>query len=238
MVEQFSEIFFTDYEGKQRVIRFLKDEFIDTSIYSLKFQIELMTDVLIQEQHLTLDGRKLDAKKGDRIMTFEDYGIMQGASIVLHQRLLGGEIEPFDFVNINKKKKFKPMKLGRGTKTWRKVLPGICFVGICLEKGCKASGDLVVVNKEFYKDKAGCCVANVEIHRLNCPICKEQIDTKSLMGVGLYKCKAIVETMHKTGEKEKKHKYEIKSEDFLYAYSVNDKGKIKYQYIEIIIKPL
>ena len=37
-------------------------------------------------------------------MTFEDYGIMNGANIVMDQRLMGGELDAFDFTNVHKKK--------------------------------------------------------------------------------------------------------------------------------------
>ena len=32
--------------------------------------------------------------------------------------------------------------------------------------------------------------------------------------------------------------YEIKSKEFMWAYSLNDKGKITYDYIVITVKPL
>ena len=237
-MEQYFEIFVTDLEGKQNVIRFLHEQFLDTTIYSLKFQIELKTQVVIQEQSLSFGGRKLDFKRGDKIMTFEDYGIMNGANITMNQRLMGGDFDAFDFTNIHKKKKFKSLKLVKGTIKWRIVEPGLCFIGVCLEEGCSAKNDLVVVNKGFNKEKAGTFVLNVEVHRLNCPMCKKKIDTKIIQGIGLYQCKAKVETMRKIGDKEETNIYDIESKEFEWTYSLNDKGKVTYQFIEITIKPL
>ena len=237
-MEQYFEIFVTDLEGKQNVIRFLQEQFLDTTIYSLKFQIELKTQVVIQEQSLSFGGRKLDYKRGDKIMTFEDYGITNGASIVMTTQLMGGDFDAFDFTNIHKKKKFKSLKLVKGTYKWRTVEPGLCFIGVCLEKGCVANNDLVVVNKGFKTEFAGIFLLNIEIHHLICPMCKKEIDTERIQGIGLNKCKATVETMRKIKDKKQTNIYDIKSKEFIWAYSLNDKGKITYQYIKITVKPL
>lgn len=236
VIEQYSEIFLTDLEGKQSVVRFLKEQFRDTTIYSLKFQIELKTQVIIQEQSLSFEGRKLDFKRGDKVMTFEDYGIMNGANIIMDQRLMGGKLDAFDFTNVHKKKKFKENKLVLSTITWREVKPGICFVGVCVENDCKARNDIVVINRGF--NEYG-FVLNYVVHHLNCPKCEKEINTKILQGIGLYKCKATIETMRKLKDgKKQENKYDIESKEFVWAYSLNDKGKITYQYIAIKVKPL
>ena len=237
-MEQYFEIFITDLEGKQNVIRFLQEQFLDTTIYSLKFQIEQKTQVVIRKQSLSFGGRKLDFKRDDKIMTFEDYGIMNGANIIMDQRLMGGKFGAFNFTKIHKKVNFKEETLVTSTIEWRFVEPGLCLIGVCVEKGCEAYNDLVVVNKGFNKEKSGEFVLNVEVHRLNCPICKEKISTKKLQGIGIDQCKAKVETRRTVKEKELINTYEIESKEFMWAYSLNDKGKIKYDYIVITVKPL
>ena len=132
-MEQYFEIFITDLEGKQNVIRFLQEQFLDTTIYSLKFQIEHKTRVVIQKQSLSFGGRKLDFKRGDKIMTFEDYGIMNGANIIMDQRLMGGKFDEFDFTDIHKKGKFKKKKLVTGVVLTKmdpptKMVRGTIFV--------------------------------------------------------------------------------------------------------------
>ena len=217
---------------------FLKEDFPQTTVYSLKFQVEFKTKVNMKEQLLTFEGRKLDEMKDCSVMSFEDYGILPGATVVMNNRLIGGEFEPIDFVNINKKKKLKKTKLVVVGDIWRKVKPGLCFTGVCLNTSCKAKNDIVVVNRGFLEERKGICVVNIVMHQLNCPMCDKEIDTSILQGIGLYKCKATVEAMRKTESGKKKHRYEIEAKDFVFAYSLNEKGRVKYMYIEITVKPL
>ena len=121
---------------------------------------------------------------------------------------------------------------------WREVKPGLCFTGMCLNGSCKAKNDMVVVNKGFYEKSGGVCNVNTEVYRLNCPICDQGIDTKILQGIGLNECKVTIEAMRKTESGKKKHRYEIEAKEFFYAYSLNEKGKVRYMYIEITVKPL
>ena len=111
MVDQYTELFVTGLDGTHLVVKFLAEDFPQTTVYSLKFQVEIKTKVCMKEQFLIFEGKKLDELKGGIVMSFEDYGILPGATVVMNNRLLGGEFEPVDFVNINKKKKFKKTKL-------------------------------------------------------------------------------------------------------------------------------
>ena len=243
MVDQYTEIFITGLDGTSLVVRFLKEDFPQTTVYSLRFQVEFKTKVSMKEQLLTFEGRKLDEMMDCSVMSFEDYGILPGATVVMNNRLIGGELEPIDSVDINKKKKFKKTELlfvnAKDIRLgWRKVESGLCFTGVCLNTSCKAKNDIVAVNKGFLEERKGICVVNIVMHQLNCPMCDKEIDTSILQGIGLYKCKATVEAMRKTVSGKKKHRYEIEAKDFVFAYSLNEKGRVKYMYIEITVKPL
>ena len=53
------------------------------------------TGVDVDKQRLLFGSKDLEDKRGDKVMTFEDYGIRAGASITLVTRLPGGNFDIF-----------------------------------------------------------------------------------------------------------------------------------------------
>ena len=141
---------------------------------------------------------------------------------------------PLRFANVSSKDSFKKVDLTSEGPEWLTVTPGINFEGTCKNRFCKAKNEIVIIQKGFYDSTGGTCVLNYEITQLECPICKQALDKNEINGVGVYEGKLQVKSKTR-GSREVVVNIEARDK-FLYAGCMDNKDKVDYEYITLIVK--
>ena len=91
-----------------------------------------------------------------------------------------------------------------------------------------------MIQRGFYDSTGGTCMLNYEITQLECPMCKQALNQDEIHGIGLYKAKLEIKSKTR-GSKEIVVNIEAK-EKFLYAGCMDDRDKVNYEYIILIVK--
>ena len=235
MATGMSTIFIQWLEGKTKTCYFPTGTFNKTTISELKLAIQNRTGFEPDMQRLIFGSKQLETIKNGREMTFRDYDISDGSSIILVVRLPGGGgFIPLQFADVSSEDSFKDIKLTSDGPDRLTVAPGINFLGICRNRFCQAGNKNVYIQRGFYDSTGGTCMLNYEITQLKCPMCKQTLDKKDINGVGVYKAK--LEVKSKTRE-DIEVVVNIEAKDkFLYAGCMDDNDKVDYEYILLKVK--
>ncbi|KAI6660680.1 Polyubiquitin-like [Oopsacas minuta] len=83
-------IYISGMEGKSKVLHIETQKIQTFKIKELKVKVKTVTGIDVEKQRLLYGSKDLEESHNGQVMTFEDYGIHAGASIVLVVRLPGG----------------------------------------------------------------------------------------------------------------------------------------------------
>ena len=237
MASGMSWVYLTDMSNKHYSFQFPNATFRQTTISDFKHAIEQKTGV--ESQRLLYGNKELQTKSHGIEMTFGDYGITGGSTIIIVIRLSGGggsNFVPLSFTDITSGDKFKPRDFHPSAPDWRNVEEGLNFEGTCKKITCDAYNKSVLVPKGFYNATSGQCMVNYELTQLKCPMCATKLNKRNVTGVGIYKCKLEVKAKM---EDQDEIRYKIQSMDkFKLAHSLNEDDKIDYEYIILTVKRL
>ena len=227
------------FNGKTWTLFFPAETFKQTTISEFKYQLELKMGIKTENPCFMYASKQLETRRNDIEMTFKDYNISEGSTIIQVLRLSGGggsNFVPLSFTDITSGDKFKPIEFVDSAPLWRRVEEGLNFEGICKKFSCKAYNKAVMVRKGFYDTTSGQCMLNYEICQWECPMCGTKLDKENVTGVGIYRCKLEVKAKR---ERQDEIRYEMESTDkFRFAHSLDGKDKIDYEYIILIVKRL
>ena len=238
MASGVSYVYLTGMSGRTYSLLFPNATFKQTKISDFKYAIEQKTGVEVESQRLLYGSRELETKLEGIEMTFEDYKINKGSSIIIVVRLTGGcsSFVPLSFTDISSGDKFKPRDFHPSAPDWRHVGKGLNFEGTCKKITCEAYNESVLVPKGFYNATGGQCIVNCELTQLKCPMCATKLNKRNVTGVGIYKCKLEVKAKI---EDQDEIRYKIQSRDkFKLAHSLNENDNIDYEYIILTVKRL
>ena len=232
-----STIFIRGLEGKTHSCYFPRETFEKTTISDLKLEVQKRTGYEIQIQRLIYVSRELASEKKGRESTFGDYGIRDGSNIMLVLRLSGGGFGPgflpLRFANVSSEDNFKEVKLADSAPDWKIIVQGINFKGTCRNKSCQAKNKNVIIQRGFYDSTGGTCMLNYEITQLECPMCRQTLDKDEIHGVGVYKAKLQVKSKAR-GSNEAVVNIEARDK-FLYAGCMDERDKVDYEYVILIV---
>ena len=236
MATGLSNIFITGLEGETISCQFPSGTFNENTISELKLVIQDKTGVKLDNHRLLFGGRQLETIKNDRELTFRDYNVSDGSTIILVVRFVGGGrpgFLPLRFADITSEDSFREVKLSNSAPDWRIIGQGVNFEGTCENRFCQAENKIVSIQRGFYDATGGTCMLNYEITQLECPICKQTLDKDEVNGVGVYKAKLEVKSKTR-GSKEVVVNIEAK-DMYLYAGCIDDRDKVDYEYIILIV---
>ena len=229
-------IFISGIGGITKCCRFPKESFNETTISELKFEVLKIMKIDIDNQRLMYNCQELYTERNDREMTFGDYGIANESTINLIIRLAGGggpAFLPFRFADVSRDN-FKVLELDNSAPDWRIIDQGVNFVRTCKNKSCKAKNDFVYARRGLYEESGGTCMLNYEITQLECPMCGHRLNKNDINGVGVYKARLNIKSKRK-GRNEVTVDVEARDK-FLYAGCMDDKNKVEYEYVILIVK--
>ena len=237
MATGISRIFITGLDNKAHQCYFPRGTFEKTTISDLKLEVQKKTGYEIQIQRLIYVSRELASERNGRESTFGDYGIRDGSNIMLVLRLSGGGFGsgflPLRFADVSSEDNFKEVKLANIAPDWKIIVQGINFKGTCRNKSCKAKNKNVSIQRGFYDSTGGTCMLNYEITQLECPMCKQTLDKDEIHGVGVYEAKLEVKSKAR-GSIQVVVNIEARDK-YLYVGCMDDRDKVDYEYIILIV---
>lgn len=136
----------------------------DDTAEIVKLRIEEKEHIPPDQQRLVYAGSQLQ----DEDMLCE-FGIEEGCILHLVLRLRGGGGAPF--VDLSNKEGMINIDWSEDAPDWRVAAPGLCLEGVCNNKDCVASGQMVVMPQNF-----GTFDLIMDIKNAKCPMCKQSID--------------------------------------------------------------
>lgn len=113
------------------------------TIEGVKQKIQDEEGIPTEEQRLISAGRQVEDGR-----TLADYNIKNGSELRLHLRLRGGG-GPLAFADVSKTDAMTKRKFAKDAPSWRTAHPGLCLEGQCTNRGCKAHGEMVILNNHF-----------------------------------------------------------------------------------------
>lgn len=161
--------------------------------------------------------------------TLLEYGVGNDSTIEFVQELHGGGGAVFRAVDLDQTKKAELKKVDSNAPAWRVVKPGLNLEGICKGGNCKASGDTVIINKEF-------ALYDVEADSSTnkCPCCKTTIE---LTNIGFHKCLFTYVGKRKEGGKSRGCNFQKVEDDYL-LFDKEKCGEAKWESLKIITAAL
>ncbi|KAI6655649.1 hypothetical protein LOD99_11374 [Oopsacas minuta] len=96
-------IYISGLEGKSKTIHIEKRKLQNLKISELKVKVKVATGIDVDKQRLLYGSKDLENSRDGEVMTFEDYGIGGGASIVMVVRLpeTMADVNPFEQKNVS-----------------------------------------------------------------------------------------------------------------------------------------
>ena len=153
MATGLSNIFITGLEGETISCQFPSGTFNENTISELKLVIQDKTGVKLDNHRLLFGGRQLETIKNDRELTFRDYNISDGSTIILVVRFVGGGrpgFLPLRFADITSEDSFREVKLSNSAPDWRIIGQGVNFEGTCENRFCQAENKIVSIQRGFH----------------------------------------------------------------------------------------